>query len=241
MAVDSNNRIRSFEEKPAMPKSIPGKQRQAYVSMGNYIFDKNVLIKILKQKYCDIASLDFGKNIIPVILKDYRTFAYDFPSNTIPGIRPYEERGYWRDVGTIESYWRTNMDMLGATPKLNLNNPRWPIGSLAHNVPPTSCVGGSIENGMLVSGCEICPGSVIRNSILSSNVIVKEGAVIEDSIIMDSCVIGRGARIRKTIIDRHNTIRDKDKIGLNKERDMQNYFVDPSGVIVVPRGKTKFL
>lgn len=241
MAVNDSNRIVSFDEKPANPQPIPGNSKYAYASMGNYIFDKNVLLKILQQKYCDIPSLDFGKNIIPAILKQYRTFAYDFPSDKLRGIKPYEEQGYWRDVGTIEAYWQANMDLLGDKPKFDLNNPQWPINTSVHNTPPTTYIGGTLENSMMSNGCIIHPKTIIRNSVLASNVTVMEGAVIEDSIIMDSCVIGKNCRIKKTIIDRFNLIPEKTQIGINKDNDSQNYFIDPSGIVVIPRGRTKFL
>ena len=240
MAVNDANRIISFDEKPANPKHIPGSPKFAYASMGNYIFDKNVLLKILQQKYCDIPSLDFGKNIIPAILKSHRTFAYDFPSDKLRGIKDYEEQGYWRDVGTIESYWQTNMDLLGDKPKFDLNNPHWPINTSVHNTPPTTYIGGSIERSMLSNGCIIYPKTEIRNSVLASNVTVMEGAVIEDSIIMDSCVIGKNARVKKAIIDRFNVVPDRGRVGLNKDDDAQRYFIDPSGIVLIPRGRTKF-
>lgn len=241
MAADDNNRIISFEEKPQNPQAIPGRPDKAYASMGNYIFDKNVLLKILQQKYCDVPSLDFGKNILPVILKQYRTFAYDFAGHKLKGLKPYEEQGYWRDVGTIEAYWQANMDMLGPTPKIDLNNPYWPINTSVHNTPPTSYMGGTLVNSMLSNGCVIYPDTVIKNSVLASNIVVMPGAVIEDSIIMDSCTIGKGSHIKKAIIDRFNIIPDNSSIGIDKEHDSQNYFIDPSGIVVIPRGRTKFL
>jgi glucose-1-phosphate adenylyltransferase len=241
MAVNDSNRIVSFDEKPPKPKPIPGNHKFAYASMGNYIFDKTVLLKILQQKYCDIPSLDFGKNILPAILKQYRTFAYDFRSDKLKGIKAYEEQGYWRDVGTIEAYWQANMDLLGEHPKFDLNNPAWPINTSVHNTPPTAYIGGMLENSMLSNGCIIYPKTVIKNSVLASNVTVMEGAVIEDSIIMDSCVIGKNCRVKKTIIDRFNIIHDKSSIGIDKDHDSQNYFIDPSGIVVIPRGRTKFL
>lgn len=241
MATDDNNRIISFEEKPSNPQAIPGRPDKAYASMGNYIFDKNVLLKILQQKYCDVPSLDFGKNILPVILKQYRTFAYDFAGQKLKGLKPYEEQGYWRDVGTIEAYWQANMDMLGPTPKIDLNNPHWPINTSVHNTPPTNYIGGTLQNSMLSNGCVIYPETIIKNSVLASNVVVMPGAVIEDSVIMDSCTIGKGCRIKKAIIDRFNIIPDNSSIGQDKEHDSQNYFIDPSGIVVIPRGRTKFL
>ena len=209
--------------------------------MGNYIFNKNVLLKILQQKYCDIPSLDFGKHILPVILNQYRTFAYDFPSQVLPGVKGYEEQGYWRDVGTIQAYWQANMDLLGENPKFDLNNPLWPINTSVHNVPPTAYLGGEVINSTLSNGCRISKNTLIKNSVLASNVIVEEGAVIEDSVIMDSCFIGRNCHIKKAIIDRFNTLPAGMKVGLDKEQDSQNYFIDPSGIVVIPRGKTKFL
>lgn len=241
IAVNDQNRIVSFDEKPTQPKCIPGQPKKAYVSMGNYIFNKNVLLKILQQKYCDIPSLDFGKHILPVILNQYRTFAYDFPSQTLPGVKGYEEQGYWRDVGTIQAYWQANMDLLGENPKFDLNNPLWPINTSVHNVPPTAYLGGEVINSTLSNGCRISKNTVIKNSVLASNVIVEEGAVIEDSVIMDSCFIGKNCRIKKAIIDRFNTLPAGMKVGLNKEEDSQNYFIDPSGIVVIPRGRTKFL
>lgn len=241
IAVNDQNRIVSFDEKPKEPKCIPGQPKKAYVSMGNYIFNKNVLLKILQQKYCDIPSLDFGKHILPVILNQYRTFAYDFPSQTLPGVKGYEEQGYWRDVGTIQAYWQANMDLLGEKPKFDLNNPLWPINTSVHNVPPTAYLGGEVINSTLSNGCRISKNTVIKNSVLASNVIVEEGAVIEDSVIMDSCFIGKNCHIKKAIVDRFNTLPTGTKVGLNKEEDSQNYFIDPSGIVVIPRGRTKFL
>ncbi len=241
IAVNDQNRIVSFDEKPKDPKCIPGQPKKAYVSMGNYIFNKNVLLKILQQKYCDIPSLDFGKHILPVILNQYRTFAYDFPSQTLPGVKGYEEQGYWRDVGTIQAYWQANMDLLGESPKFDLNNPLWPINTSVHNVPPTAYLGGEVINSTLSNGCRISKNTLIKNSVLASNVIVEEGAVIEDSVIMDSCFIGKNCHIKKAIVDRFNTLPTGTKVGLNKEEDSQNYFIDPSGIVVIPRGRTKFL
>ena len=241
MTVDNQNRIINFEEKPDNPKCIPGHPTKAYASMGNYIFNKNVLLKILQQKYCDIPSLDFGKNIIPVILKQYRTFAYDFPSQKLPGVKSYEEKGYWRDVGTIQSFWQTNMDLLGEKPKFDLNNPLWPINTSVHNLPPTAYLGGEVINSTISNGCRISKKTVIKNCVLASNIVIEEGTVIEDSVIMDNCVIGKNCHIKKAIIDRFNVLPNGMKVGLNKDDDSQNYFIDPSGIVIIPRGRTKFL
>ena len=241
LGTDENNRIIQFDEKPAKPKHIPGNPKAAYASMGNYIFNTDVLLQVLQKRFCDVPALDFGKHILPKILNDHRTFAYDFQSQVLPGAKPYEEQGYWRDVGTIESFWQTHMDLLGPKPKLDLDNPKWPISTTAFHVPPTKYMGGTIINSMISDGCTIHPNAVIKNSVLSSNVIVHDGVEIDGCVIMDNCEIKAGAKLKKVIIDRFNTIPARQTIGLDQEADAQRYYIDPSGIVVLQRGKRKFL
>ncbi len=241
LGTDDNHRIVQFDEKPAKPRPIPGNPKAAFASMGNYIFNADVLLQVLQKRFCDVPSLDFGKHILPKILSEYRTFAYDFQSQVLPGIKPYEEQGYWRDVGTIESFWQTNMDLLGTHPKLDLNNPKWPINTSAFRVPPTQYIGGTVANSMISNGCIIHPKSTIKDCVLSSNVIVHEGVELEGCVIMDNCEIKAGAKLKKVIIDRFNTIPAKQTIGINQATDAQRYYIDPSGIVVIPRGKSKFL
>ena len=188
-----------------------------------------------------MPALDFGKHILPKILTDHRTYAYDFQSQTLPGAKPHEEPGYWRDVGTIESFWQTNMDLLGPKPKLDLDNPKWPINTTAFRVPPTKYLGGIVIDSMVSNGCIIHPKTKIKNCVLASNVVVHEGADLEGCVIMDNCEIKAGAKLKKVIIDRFNTIPAKQTIGLDQEADAQRYYIDPSGIVVIPRGKNKFL
>lgn len=241
LGTDDNNRIIQFDEKPQKPKHIPGNPKAAYASMGNYIFNTDVLLQVLQKRFCDVPALDFGKHILPKILTDHRTFAYDFQSQTLPGAKAHEEQGYWRDVGTIESFWQTNMDLLGPKPKLDLDNPKWPINTTAYRVPPTKYMGGTVVNSMISNGCVIHPKAKIKNCVLSSSVTVHEGADLEDCVIMDNCEIRQGAKLKKVIIDRFNTIPAKQTIGLHQEEDAQRYYIDPSGIVVIPRGKNKFL
>ncbi len=241
LATDDNHRIIQFDEKPQKPKHIPGNPKAAFASMGNYIFNTDVLLQVLQKRFCDVPALDFGKHILPKILADHRTFAYDFQSQTLPGAKPHEEAGYWRDVGTIESFWQTNMDLLGPKPKLDLDNPKWPINTTAYRVPPTKYLGGTVIDSMVSNGCMIYPKTKIKNCVLASNVIVHEGAELEGCVIMDNCEIKAGAKLKKVIIDRFNTIPAKQTIGLDQEADAQRYYIDPSGIVVIPRGKNKFL
>ena len=197
LGVDAQGRITQFDEKPAHPKPIPGHPKSAYASMGNYIFNTDVLLKVLQKRFCDVPALDFGKHILPKILADHRTFAYNFQSQTLPGAKSYEEQGYWRDVGTIESFWQTNMDLLGPKPKLDLNNPSWPISTTLNRVPPTKFLGGTVTNSMVGDGCIIHPKAKIKHSVISDSVFIGEGAEIEDCVIMDNCEIKAGAKLKR--------------------------------------------
>ena len=240
LGVDGQSRIVQFDEKPAHPKPIPGHPKQAYASMGNYIFNADVLLQVLQKRFCDVPALDFGKHILPKILHDHRTFAYNFQSQTLPGAKSYEEQGYWRDVGTIESFWQTNMDLLGPKPKLDLNNPAWPISTTINRVPATKFLGGTVTNSMVGDGCIIHPKAKIKHSVISDSVLIGEGAEIEDCVIMDNCEIKAGAKLKKVIMDRFNTVAARQTIGHNLEADAQKYYIDPSGIVVIPRGKSKF-
>ena len=240
LGTDETGRIVQFDEKPARPKCIPGNPKAAYASMGNYIFNTDVLLQVLQKRFCDVPALDFGKHILPQILADHRTFAYNFQSQTLPGAKPYEEQGYWRDVGTIESFWQTNMDLLGPTPKLDLNNPKWPISTTLNRVPATKYLGGTVVNSMIGAGCIIHPKAKIKNCVISDSVTVGEGAELEGCVIMDNCEIKAGAKLKKVIMDRFNTIAPKQTIGHDTEADSQKYYIDPSGIVVIPRGKSKF-
>lgn len=240
LGTNASGRIVRFEEKPKNPQPIPGKPKFAYASMGNYIFNMDVLLKVLQNRFSDVPALDFGKHILPKILSDYRTFAYNFQGQSLPGAKDYEEQGYWRDVGTIESFWQTNMDLLGPTPKLDLNNPLWPISTTLNRVPATKYLGGTIENSLIGNGCVIHPKASIKNCVISDSVIVEEGVNLEGCVIMDNCVIKKGAKIKRAILDRFNTIAAKSSIGYSMEADAQKYYIDPSGIVVLPRGKSKF-
>ena len=240
LGTDETDRIVQFDEKPANPKPIPGNPKAAYASMGNYIFNTDVLLKVLQKRFCEVPALDFGKHILPKILADYRTFAYNFQGQTLPGAKSYEEQGYWRDVGTIESFWQTNMDLLGPKPKLDLNNPAWPINTTLNRVPASKFLGGTVTNSIVGDGCVIHPKAKIKNCVISDSVTIGEGAELEGCVIMDNCEIKAGAKLKKVIMDRFNTIAAKQTIGINQEADSQKYYIDPSGIVVIPRGKNKF-
>jgi glucose-1-phosphate adenylyltransferase len=164
-----------------------------------------------------------------------RVFAYDFQQNEIPGVKPYEEQGYWRDVGTIQSYWEAHMDLLGEAPRFDLDNHLWPIRTGTHPGPAARFIGGDVDNAQIGEG-SLVKRATIRNSILGRSVWVNEGAVIEDSIIMDHSTVGKGAHLRRVIVDRFNIIPADAEIGVDSAADRRRHHVDPSGLVVVPRG-----
>jgi len=235
--VDAKGRVTGFAEKPPHPKHMPGNTHQALASMGNYIFNRELLVELLKDEHKDASDLDFGKNILPLLHKTRKLYAYDFSTNILPGIKLYEEQAYWRDVGTLESFYDANMDILGARPKLNLNNRRWFIHAGRYEGPPAKILDGRITNSILGDGGFI-RNATIKNSILGRGVHVHDGAVIEDSIVMDFCKVRADAHLRRAVVDRFNDIPSKARIGLNREEDAKKYVVDPAGITVVPRGQT---
>jgi len=236
--IDSDSRVKKFQEKPLVSDN-----KTILASMGNYIFDADFLVDILNQLVKKRRNNDFGKHIIPhLIKKKERIFAYDFSQNRIPYLKKHEARYYWKDVGSVFSYWQANMDLLGKTPVLDLDNRHWPIYASNLNCPGAYTVEANIENSIICEGTKIF-GSKIKNSILGRAVVVEEGCEIEDSIIMDFTRIKKHARIRKVIIDRFNTIAQRETIGYDSTKDKEKYHLDPSGIVVVGRGSrsTEFL
>ncbi len=238
LETDEDGRIIGWEEKPTDPHPMPGDPNRALSSMGNYIFNTDVLEDILAEDARRSTDHDFGRTIIPELYPYARVYAYDFLTNEVPGLRPSEERGYWRDVGTIDAYWRANMDLLGDRPAFDLDNARWPILASAFAGPAARIIEGSIEDVALGEGA-IIRGGTVRHSVLGQGVVIERGAVVEDSIVMDNTVVGRGARIRRAIIDRFNVIEDDVRIGWDRDEDLQAGLLDPSGIAVVPRGATR--
>jgi len=237
--IDEKWRVKRFEEKVLNPTPIPRRPDQALVSMGNYVFDTKVLLEELGEDAEDErSSHDFGRDILPRICQRRKVYAYDFRTNLIPG----NERspGYWRDVGTIESYYRANMDLKDPLPQLNLYNNHWPVKSAKYHDPPAKVVVdnwgkmGYVENSLLGGGSIVC-GGYVRDSIIGRNVFVSSDAWVEESIVLGNVVIKEGARIYRTIVDHGNVIEKGEEVGYDRERDASRYHVDGSGVVVIPR------
>jgi glucose-1-phosphate adenylyltransferase len=245
LQVDENHRIIGFEEKPENPKPIPGQPDKCLASMGNYIFKTDVLAEeVVRDAHDPTSSHDFGKNIITHMVShaNANLFIYDFSQNIIPG-QPPREQSYWRDVGTIDSYWSSSMDLVSVQPEFNLYNKRWPIRTYYRHIPPAKFVHddprnnrvGTAINSIVAEGC-IVSGGVIRNSILFPEVRVNSFSYIEDSIIFEQVNIGRRARIRKAIIDKHIVIPPDTVIGYDLEEDRKRFPVSENGVVVIPKG-----
>jgi glucose-1-phosphate adenylyltransferase len=246
LEIDDSGRVRSFEEKPAQPREMPGRPGFALASMGNYIFNTGVLVDELGRDAVGESQHDFGRNILPeMVARGKDVFAYDFSQNAIPGAHE-NERGYWRDVGTVGAYWQANMDLVQVVPTFDLYNPRWPIRTGTRPLPPAKFVfaspgeGGAqarmgIATDSLVSeGC-ILSGGRIDRTVCSPQVRVHSFAHVEESVLLDSVDVGRHAHIRRAIIDKGVKIPRGCEIGYDPEADARRFTVS-DGIVVVQKG-----
>jgi glucose-1-phosphate adenylyltransferase len=239
-SVDDDSRVTGFAEKPDNPETIPGRET-CFASMGNYIFPTRKLIEVLLEGKKRYEDLDFGKHVIPMMLENRdRVFAYNFNDNQIPGMKA-EERGYWKDVGTIDSYYEANMDLIHVSPQLNLYNYKWPILTNQGNLPPAKTIfddddrrGQNIDS-YVCAGC-ITSGSTVRRSILGPRCKINSYSLVEDSILFENVTVGRHVKIRRAIIDKNIVIPDGTVIGYDHEEDMRRgCTITESGIVVVPR------
>jgi glucose-1-phosphate adenylyltransferase len=236
VSTENDGRIREFIEKPARAPDMPGQPGMAYASMGNYLFDTKVL-KVALEEAREQGGTDFGRHVLPRLVATRRLYAYDFATNSVPGVKPYEEAGYWRDVGSLDAYFEAHQDLLGAEPRFDAFNPHWPIQSGSYVGPVARILGGTIENSMVASGSRI-ESAVVRNSVLRYDVRIDPGAEIEDCVIMDHVHVKRGARLRRVIVDRYNTIEEGERIGHDPTADARRFTVSPGGIVVVPRAES---
>jgi glucose-1-phosphate adenylyltransferase len=232
IAADQNGRITGFQEKPANPAPMPGARDRAYVSMGNYLFSRRVLVDAL---LCGAEKQhDFGKHILPSLIGSNRVFAYDFAQNVVPGTNTTEELGYWRDVGTIASFYHAHMDMLGAAPVFDLHNKEWPILPPRYQGPAARILQAEIVNSLISEGTIIGKARIV-NSVVRRDVVIEDGAEIEDSILFDNTVVGRGCRVKRAIVDKFNVLPAGASIGFDREGDRRFRAVHHDGIVVVPK------
>jgi glucose-1-phosphate adenylyltransferase len=243
--VDADWRIVGFQEKPKRPKSIPGEPNLALVSMGNYLFNNEVLIEALNaDAKVTSSNHDFGRDVLPNLIKQGRVYAYDFRKNRVPVPSKGEEASYWRDLGTLDAYYDANMDLCSVDPSFNLYNRSWPLRTVSFADPPAKFVfdwkerQGMAVNSIVAEGT-IISGSYVHNCVVGRNVRVHSYSHIEDSVIMDWVEIGRGCKIRRAIIDKANIIPSGAQIGYDIEKDRERYTVSPNGVVVLSHGPRK--
>jgi glucose-1-phosphate adenylyltransferase len=246
LEIDDRYRVVAFEEKPQHPREMPGRPGWALASMGNYVFSTGVLVEELAHDASGDTAHDFGRNILPEMVGRGRdVFAYDFSTNEVPGSHP-NERGYWRDVGTIAAYWKANMDLVKVVPDFDLYNPRWPLRTWTRPLPPAKFVFadpgdgagharmGIATDSLVSEGCIVSGGRIDR-TIMSPQVRVNSFAYVEESILMDSVDIGRHCRIRRAIIDKGVHVPPHTEIGYDPEADARRFTVS-DGIVVVPKG-----
>jgi len=236
MTVDEESRVRRFDEKPAIPSSVPGKPGTCLASMGNYVFNTEFLFEQLKKDAeTEGSGRDFGHDIIPAIIEEHNVFAFPFRDPE------HEGQPYWRDVGTLDSFWEANMELVMPEPQLDLYDPRWPIWTYQEQLPPAKFIfddddrRGMAVDSTVSGGC-IVSGSLVRKSLLFSNVHVRSFCTIEQSVILPGAVINRGCKIKRAIIDRSCEIPAGLEIGYDRQADQENGFrVSKKGIVLVTR------
>jgi glucose-1-phosphate adenylyltransferase len=230
-------------EKPKSgAKTIPGEPDKVLASMGNYIFTAKVMTDVLQRNALRDSAHDFGKEIIPDMYPRMKVRAYDFAKNFVPG-EAENNRGYWRDVGTIDSYFAACLDLVSVTPAFNLYNNQWPIVSAPQNLPPAKFVFADsksqrigIATDSLVSDGVIISGGTLNRCVLHPRVRIHSYSDIDESILMDGVEVGRHCKIRRAIIDKGVKLPSGTTIGYDVEQDKQRFTVTETGIVVVPKG-----
>lgn len=240
--VDERGCVTGFEEKPKEPRETPGAPGFALASMGNYIFRPRVLREALENDALQDTSHDFGRTIIPALLSGGASvYAYDFSLSRVPGDE--ELAPYWRDIGTVDSYWEASMDLIAVSPPLNLYNAKWSLKTHSPHLPPAKFVFadsasnrvGVATDSMVADGC-IVSGGTIHRSILFPRVRINSYSHVEECVLMDGVDVGRHARLRKVIVDKGVKIPPHVEIGLDPEFDRRRFHVSEGGVVVLPKG-----
>lgn len=237
MGINEQSRVVEFAEKPTHPATIPGKPKLSLASMGIYVFSANFLFEQLILDADDKnSSHDFGKDIIPNLITKYRVFAQSFEQSCVG--TEVGQLPYWRDVGTIDSYWESNMELTKVKPELNMYDQEWPIWTHQEQLPPAKFVfDDESRRGMavdsLVSGGCIISGSTVYRSLLFSNVRINSYCTIADSVILPNVEIGRNVVLKKVIVDKNCIIPDGLVVGINLEEDRKRFHVSTNGVSLI--------
>jgi glucose-1-phosphate adenylyltransferase len=244
IVADERGRVTGFVEKPEEPPPMPRHPNLTLVSMGNYVFNAQVLLEELEIDSRDAASShDFGRDLVPAMQRARRRLqVYDFMKNTIPGETEHE-RGYWRDIGTVDAFWEAHMDLSSVHPRFNLYNRRWPIRTGQTHDPPAKFVFRDEANARvgvatdsLVAEGSIISGGRIHRCVLGRRVRINSFSEVEESVLHDGVSVGRRARIRRAIVDKGVDIPSEAEIGLDPDKDRKRFYVSPGGIVVVPKG-----
>ena len=234
---DESGRIRRFLEKPADPPGLPDSPDESYASMGNYVFTSEALIEALRTDAGDEGSVhDMGGSIIPMLTENGAAKVYDFADNDVPGASD-RDRGYWRDVGTIDAYYDSHMDLVAVHPVFNLYNRHWPIFTSPPQLPPAKFVEGGLAQESVVGSGSIVAGGTIRQSVVFPGVTALQGAYVEGSVLMPGVRIGPGAVVRRAILDKNVVVPEGAHIGVEPELDRRRYHVSEGGVTVLGKGE----
>ena len=241
VAIDEHERVTGFQEKPARPAALPDSSDLALASMGVYIFDPDVLVRALEADATQATNHDFGKDIIPTLIREVPVFAYRFYDENKKASK------YWRDIGTLDAYFEANMDLCHVNPEFNLYDPEWPLRTYQPQAPPAKFVFaetgrrcGQALDSVISPGC-IVSGSSIYGSVLCPNVRVHSFSNIEQCILMPGVRVGRHARLRRAIIDRDVLIPRGALIGYNPDEDRRRHTVTDAGVVVVTTDDEPFI
>ncbi len=238
MSVDQDFRVTEFNEKPRQPTSIPGDPGKAFASMGIYLFRTDSMREELTADAREGTAHDFGRNIIPRMIRTRRVYAFKFQDANKKAVK------YWRDIGTLDAYWEANLDLVAVDPLFNLYDQQWPIRTYQGQFPPAKFVfaqdyqGGRMGvalDSIVCGGC-IISGGRVQTSVLSPNVRVLDHADVRESVIMENVIIGEHSRIKRAIIDKDVVIPPKTEIGYDRDADSQRFKVTESGIVVISKG-----